>query len=265
MVDRRRRSHRSHARDPGARAPRSTRSSRWCGEPIAGIARSGPGVIDAFYYGLQHVDLDQYDYVCQVRLRPRVRAALLRAHGRALRGRSAGSARLGQAAPPDGRQAGSASGRGTRTRSAPVKFYRVPCFSGHRRLRARGLLGRHRRAPLPHEGLGRELRRRSRASASSTSARWARATSTSGTAASAGAAVSTSWARRRTTSRRSRLYRMAEAPYVLGGLGIPVGYVQANMKRLAAHGRARVPSSTCGASSATRFCSVSRAPAERYH
>jgi glycosyltransferase involved in cell wall biosynthesis len=25
----------------------------------------GPGVIDAFYYGLERVDLDQYDYVCK--------------------------------------------------------------------------------------------------------------------------------------------------------------------------------------------------------
>ena len=38
----------------------------WCGAPIAAAGRSGPGVIEAFYAGLETVRLEDFDYLCKL-------------------------------------------------------------------------------------------------------------------------------------------------------------------------------------------------------
>ena len=190
----------------------------------------GPGVIDAFYYGLERIDLDQYDYVCKfdcdLEFGPRYFERTVE---------------LFEADPWLGTLSGklhlrTEDGKLVRERTGdensvgPIKFYKVPCFKdiggfvrevcwdgidGHL-CRMKGWVASSvddpelriihlRQMGSSHVNLwnGRK--------------RWGRGKYFMGSTPYYIAAVS--------------LYRMAEQPYVLGGLGILVGYVQASMKR----------------------------------
>ncbi len=122
----------------------------------------GPGVVEAFYAGLEGVDLGQFDYLCKLDmdldLPPRYFEGLMH--------RMEAEPRLG-----------TTSGKpwfvhprsnalvpevcGDEMSVGMTKFYRVDVLPGDRRLRPPGDVGRHRLPPGADAGLdGRERRRR---------------------------------------------------------------------------------------------------------
>jgi glycosyltransferase involved in cell wall biosynthesis len=190
----------------------------------------GPGVIDAFYAGLAQADLDDYDYLCKLdcdlELGPRYFERALECFEEdPWLGSLSGKLYLKE---PDGSLTRERTG--DENSVGAVKFYRVACFKdiggfvrevcwdgidGHMS-RLRGWVSRsvddpelrivHRRQMgSSHIGLwnGRK--------------RWGRGKYFMGSAPYYIAAVS--------------LYRMLEKPYVLSGLGILVGYIQARLER----------------------------------
>ncbi|HEV8246648.1 MAG TPA: glycosyltransferase family A protein [Polyangiaceae bacterium] len=189
----------------------------------------GPGVIDAFYLGLSKVDLDDYDYVCKFDTDLELGA---RYFERTLEyfeedpwlGTLSGKLHLRR----DGILA--LERTGDENSVGPVKFFRVPCFKeiggfvrevcwdgidGHM-ARLKGWVARSvddpelcivhlRQMGSSHVSLwhGRQ--------------RWGRGKYYMGSAPYYMAAVS--------------LYRMAERPYLLSGLGILVGYMKARFEQ----------------------------------
>jgi cellulose synthase/poly-beta-1,6-N-acetylglucosamine synthase-like glycosyltransferase len=190
----------------------------------------GPGVIDAFYYGLSQVDLEAYDYVCKfdcdLEMPPRYFERVLEYFEKdPFLGTLSGKLHLRLSGKLVRERTGDENSVG------PVKFYRRACFrdiggfvrevcwdgiDGHM-CRMKGWIAKSvddpelrivhlRQMGSSHLNLwnGRK--------------RWGRGKYFMGSAPYYVAAVS--------------LYRMAERPYVLGGLGILWGYVQARLGRL---------------------------------
>jgi len=193
-------------------------------------ARSvGPGVIDAFYHGLSHISLDDYDYVCKfdcdLEMPPRYFERTMEYFERdPWLGTLSGKLHLRRNGRLFPERTGDENSVG------PVKFYRVACFKeiggfvrevcwdgidGHL-CRRFGWVARSvndpelaivhlRQMGSSHKSLwvGRQ--------------RWGRGKYFMGSSPLYMTAVT--------------LYRMAERPYVVGGLGILVGYVRAGLER----------------------------------
>ncbi len=188
----------------------------------------GPGVIDAFYFGLSRVKLDDYDYVCKfdtdLEMPPRYFERTLEYFEKdPWLGTLSGKLHLRQ---PDGSLARERTG--DENSVGPVKFFRRACFEdiggfvrevcwdgidGHM-ARLKGWVAcsvddpelrivHLRQMGSSHISLwhGRQ--------------RWGRGKYFMGSSPYYMAAVS--------------LYRMAERPYVLSGLGILVGYLRAGL------------------------------------
>ena len=190
----------------------------------------GPGVIDAFYFGLSHVNLDDYDYVCKLDcdldFGPRYFERCMECfEADPWLGTLSGKLYLtGANGTLEHERTGDENSVG------PAKFYRVACFKdiggfvrevcwdgidGHMS-RVKGWVARSvdepelrihhlRQMGSSHIGIwhGRK--------------RWGRGKYFMGSAPLYMAAVC--------------LYRMFEKPYVVSGLGILIGYLQAGLQR----------------------------------
>ena len=118
----------------------------------------GPGVIEAFYSGLETADLDQFDYLCKLDLDldlpPRYFELLMM--------RMESDPRIGTTSGKPWFQRPGSSTLEPELCSDEIsvgmtKFYRVGCFRGDRWLRAPGHVGWHRLPHRPHAGVaGRE-------------------------------------------------------------------------------------------------------------
>jgi biofilm PGA synthesis N-glycosyltransferase PgaC len=185
----------------------------------------GPGVIDAFYHGLSRVELDQYDYLCKfdcdLDLPPRYFERLME-HFEAdpWLGTLSGKLHLGVKGRLHRERTGDENSVG------PAKFYRVACFraiggfarevcwdgiDGHM-CRLRGWVARSVDEPDLAIHHLRQMGS-SHISLWTGRLRWGRGKRFMGSTPYYIAAVA--------------LYRMAERPYVIGGLGILCGYAKA--------------------------------------
>ncbi|MFO7180651.1 MAG: glycosyltransferase family A protein [Pseudomonadota bacterium] len=185
----------------------------------------GPGVVDAFYFGLSRVELDEYDYLCKfdcdLELSPRYFERVMEHfEDDPWLGTLSGKLYL----RIDGRLVPERTG--DENSVGPVKFYRVPCFEeiggfvrevcwdgidGHM-CRLHGWVARSVDEPDLRIVHLRQMGS-SHISLWHGRTRWGRGKYFMGSTPAYMAAVS--------------LYRMAERPYVLGGLGILVGYLKA--------------------------------------
>ena len=188
----------------------------------------GPGVIDALYYGLTHVDIDYYDYVCKLdcdlELPPRYFERTMELFEQdpwlgTLSGKL--HLRLGKREVLER--------TGDENSVGPVKFYRVTCFKaiggfvrqvcwdgidGHM-CRMRGWVARSVDDPELRIIHLRQMGS-SHVSLWNGRIRWGRGKYFMGSSAPYMAAVA--------------LYRMAERPYLLSGLGILWGYIKARLE-----------------------------------
>jgi len=185
----------------------------------------GPGVVDAFYFGLSQVNPDDYDYLCKfdcdLELFPRYfERAMEHFEDDPWLGTLSGKLYLrieGRLVPER---------TGDENSVGPVKFYRTPCFreiggfvrevcwdgiDGHM-CRLHGWVARSVDEPDLRIIHLRQMGS-SHISLWHGRTRWGRGKYFMGSTPAYVAAVS--------------LYRMAERPYVLGGLGILVGYLKA--------------------------------------
>ena len=224
----RRRLDRRDAGDPGGVRAEAARTCGSCAGADRGRRSVGPGVIEAFYAGLETVDLDDFDYLCKLdldlELPPRYFELLI--------ARMEADPRLGTTSRqallhPRARRR--ARPRGVRRRDVGRHDEVLPhgVLPRDRRLRARGDVGRHRLPPLPHARLDRGERRRPRACASCTCGRWARARRASGPAACARASASTSWAPRPLYLLASAAFRLFKHPVLYGSVAMLWGYSRA--------------------------------------
>jgi glycosyltransferase involved in cell wall biosynthesis len=189
----------------------------------------GPGVIDAFYFGLSQVDASQYEYICKfdcdLEMPPRYFERILQ-HFEAdpWLGTLSGKLHL---------RAGSRlvlERTGDENSVGPVKFFRRRCFEdiggfvrevcwdgidGHL-CRMNGWIARSVDEPELRIIHLRQMGS-SHISLWNGRKRWGRGKYFMGSTPYYMAAVS--------------LYRMLERPYILGGLGILCGYVQASLER----------------------------------
>ena len=197
--------------------------------PDRGGRSVGPGVIDAVYHGLSLVDLDEYEYVCKfdcdLELGPRYFARTMEHfESDPWLGTLSGKLYLRS---EDGGEAEERTG--DENSVGPVKFYRVSCFrdiggfvrevcwdgiDGHM-CRMEGWIAR-----ALHDPEMRIVHRRqvgsSHVSLWHGRMRWGRGKHFMGSRLYYAAAVS--------------LYRMLERPYLIGGLGILSGYLQASLR-----------------------------------
>ena len=188
----------------------------------------GPGVIDALYFGLSHVNLEDYDYVCKFDCDLEMP---LRYFERVMEyfeedpwlGTLSGKLHLRYGSEIVIERTGDENSVG------PAKFYRVPCFQeiggfvrevcwdgidGHM-CRMKGWVARSVDDPELRIIHLRQMGS-SHINLWTGRMRWGRGKYFMGSAPYYMAAVS--------------LYRMAERPYVLSGLGIMAGYVKAKLK-----------------------------------
>ena len=165
-VDRGRRFHGRHPRrswrsTPGDAAVHPRRPAR----ATAASARVGPGVIEAFYAGLDTIDLDEFDYVCKLDLDldlpPHYFENLDGTAWKPTRasGRASGKPYFGRSAD------GTLDQRGVRRRDVRGHDQVLPRSSASSEIggfvRA-GHVGRDRLPPLPHARLDRRERGRAR-------------------------------------------------------------------------------------------------------
>lgn len=189
----------------------------------------GPGVIDAFYFGLSKVDIDQYDYVCKfdcdLEMPPRYfERTMERFEEDAWLGTLSGKLFLRFGAKEVEERTGDENSVG------PVKFYRVACFTdiggfvrevcwdgidGHM-CRMKGWIARSVNDPEMRIVHLRQVGS-SHVSLWHGRMRWGRGKHFMGSTLYYTTAVA--------------LYRMLERPYVLGGLGILYGYLKARVAR----------------------------------
>lgn len=197
-------------------------------KPDRGARSVGPGVIEAFYYGLDRLTLDDYDYVCKfdgdLEMPPRYFEAVMERFERdPWLGTFSGKLFLRYGDKLVEERCGDENSVG------PAKFYRVACFKdiggfvrqvswdgidGHM-CRIRGWVAESRDGPdfrIIH------LRRMGSSHKSfwTGRVRWGRGKYFMGSAPYYVLAVSA--------------YRMLERPYVLSGLGIAWGYLKARME-----------------------------------
>lgn len=189
----------------------------------------GPGVVDAFYAGLESISLRQYQYVCKLdadlELPPRYFETLMeRFEGDPWLGTLSGKLFLRHAGELVEERCGDENSVG------PAKFYRVPCFEEIggfvRQVSWDGIDGHLCRmkgwAALSQRDEALRIVHLRRMGSSETSfwtgrKRWGRGKYFMGSAPYYVLAAS--------------LYRMFERPYVLSGIGILWGYVLAALAR----------------------------------
>lgn len=194
-----------------------------------GTRSVGPGVIDALYHGLSMVDLDDYDYVCKfdcdLEMPPRYFERTMEYFEQdPWLGTLSGKLHLRHKGELEQERTGDENSVG------PVKFYRVSCFQdiggfvrevcwdgidGHM-CRLKGWVARSVDDPELRIVHLRQMGS-SHVSLWNGRKRWGRGKYFMGSAPYYVAAVA--------------LYRMMERPYVLSGLGIFAGYVEAALKR----------------------------------
>ncbi len=166
-----------------------------------GRRQVGPGVIEAFYAGLETVRLEDFDYLCKLDMDLDLPRPLLRAADGADGARSARWDHLGQAMvrPPAERRTGAG---GLRRRDVGGHDQVLPgrLLQGDRRLRAPGHVGWHRLPPRPHARLDRRERRSRAHPLRSPASAGRQPEGNLDRAASGRASASTSWARRRSTT-----------------------------------------------------------------
>lgn len=195
-----------------------------------GRRKVGSGVIDAFNAGLATVDLDAFDYLCKfdidIEIPPRYFERVLEEMERNPRlGTFSGKTWL---VLPDGRKV--LERQGDENSIGPAKFYRVACYreiggfapqagwdgiDGHM-CRLKGWAARSTDEP-ELEVIHRRLMGSSEVGIWHGRKRWGRLKWYMGSAPYYVAAVS--------------LYRMMERPFVVGGLGIAVGYLGSFVRR----------------------------------
>jgi glycosyltransferase involved in cell wall biosynthesis len=188
----------------------------------------GPGVIDALYHGLDRLELDDYDYLCKfdcdLEMPPRYFERVMEYFEEDPRlGTLSGKLHLRVNGKLHRERTGDENSVG------PVKFYRVDCFrqiggfarevcwdgiDGHM-CRLNGWVARSVDDPELAIVHLRQMGS-SHVNLWTGRMRWGRGKYFMGTTPYYIAAVS--------------LYRMAERPYVIGGLGILVGYVRAALE-----------------------------------
>jgi biofilm PGA synthesis N-glycosyltransferase PgaC len=189
----------------------------------------GPGVVDAFYAGLETVDLDEYDYVCKLDgdldlPHDYFQRIMQRFEQDAYLGNYSGKSYVRQSGRLVSERLGDENAIGA------AKFYRVQCFRDIggflRQVSWDGIDGHMCRLHGWIAGSDDDealrfvhLRRMgsSQRSLWTGRLRWGRGKYVMGSALYYVAAVS--------------LYRMFERPYVIGGIGILCGYMQAMLKR----------------------------------
>ena len=189
----------------------------------------GPGVVDALYHGLSQVNLDDFDYVCKLdcdlQLPPRYFERTMEYfEADPFLGTLSGKLHLRTATLEMEERTGDENSVGA------VKFYRVGCFKdiggfvreicwdgidGHM-CRMKGWVARSVRDPELRIGHLRQTGS-SHLSLWHGRKRWGRGKHFMGSTLYYTTAVS--------------LYRMLERPYVIGGLGILAGYLQARLAR----------------------------------
>jgi poly-beta-1,6-N-acetyl-D-glucosamine synthase len=188
----------------------------------------GPGVIDALYFGLSQVDLSQYDYVCKfdcdLEMPPRYFERTMELFEQdPWLGTLSGKLHLRYGDKEVEERTGDENSVG------PVKFYRVACFKdiggfvrevcwdgidGHM-CRMRGWVARSVNDPELRIIHLRQMGS-SHVSLWNGRKRWGRGKYFMGSSVVYVAAVS--------------LYRMAERPYVMSGVGILFGYLKARIE-----------------------------------
>jgi len=188
----------------------------------------GPGVIDAVYHGLSHVDIDDYDYVCKfdcdLEMPPRYFERTMELFEQdPWLGTLSGKLHLRFGKREVQERTGDENSVG------PVKFYRVTCFKaiggfvrqvcwdgidGHM-CRMRGWVARSVDDPELRIIHLRQMGS-SHVSLWNGRIRWGRGKYFMGSSAPYMAAVA--------------LYRMAERPYLISGLGILWGYIKARLE-----------------------------------